>query len=139
MGLKSANVGSLVSSIKGGELLAFSFRTNVAAAPDRIRDGKSNAVTSVTRVGAGTYEVQLNGPYPRQLIAWALEISTVAAATTDYAVRMQVDSYSSTTGKFRVQTVLNDGTNAVEDPPDDAVIAFIGVFVPAGLNSMVQA
>lgn len=138
MGLKSQSVGALVSSIKGGELLAFSVRTNVASAPDRIRDGKGNAVTSVTRTGAGTYEVQLTKPYPRQLIAWALAISTVAAATTDYAVRLQVDSYSATTGKFVVQTVLNDGTNAVEDPPDDAVISFIGVFVPAGLNVLVQ-
>jgi len=121
----------------GVEHAGFSFRCNVTDPPDRIRDGGGNLVTSVVRTSAGKYTVTLNHPRPRQLIAVIADIHQAAAAVTKVFVKVNVDSYSASAGTFVIETVLDDGTPAVDDNADNDVIHVIMLMQVT--NTLVQA
>jgi hypothetical protein len=139
MGLKSLHQG-ITTGVRGAEVIAFSFRTNAASAPDRIRDGAGNVVASVTSPAAGRYTVTLNQPRPVQMVAAVTELHRATAATTDLRSFVVRDSYNASTGTFEIDVLADDAAPAVDtNPTDDDVISFIGVFIRAGLNSIKQS
>lgn len=104
-----------------------SFRTNATSAPDRIRDGKSGLVLSVTRVSAGLFTVALRTDRPsivRHITIHAdlHEINkppTLAAHVTYVA-----GSWNQSAGTFQVQvTDFNNTTPAAVDPDTGSRIA----------------
>lgn len=113
-------------AVDGGGLedWVFSFRSAGGANnPDRVRDGRPySAGISVTRAAAGEYEVQLplvGGGYPSQVcgIVPVLGFVSVASRVTHIGVHVDymADSYSASTGKFRIIATKDDGTPAAED------------------------
>lgn len=116
----------------GLELVAFNVRLNVTAAPDRIRDGGTNLLASVTRSALGKILVKFNKPYPRQLVA---AVGSVHKATGNNGVHVNIlrDSYDNATGELTIDTIIDDNTNLVDDAADDDVLNFIGVFQTVNL------
>ena len=92
-----------------------SFRTNGTDAPDRIRDGKSSLVLSVTRVSAGlfTVAVRTNRPTITRHIVTVCDVGEINVPPTQACVAKYVEgSWSQSAGTFQVQ-VLN-GVTAVD-------------------------
>lgn len=136
MGLKSLHQG-LVTAIKGAELIAFSFRAPTGTA-DRIRDGRGNIVASVSRTASGKYTITFVKPYPIQMVAGIVQASGADGLANIPHAFVVTDSYSKTAGTIQIQSNTDDGTPAVEDPANNTVFSFIGVFIRAGLNVMAQ-
>lgn len=104
-----------------------SFRTNGTSAPDRIRDGKTGLVKSVTRVSAGLYTVTMNTARPTLPLHIAINVSLweVNKPPTQAArVSYVSGSYSQSAGTFQVQVVdCNNSTPAAVDPDSGARIS----------------
>lgn len=120
----SMSKGTLAVDGGGLEDTVFSFRSAGGASnPNRVRDGRPYAAAiAVTRAAAGEYEVQLplvGGGYPSQIcgVVPTLGFVDVAAMVTNIGVHVayKADSYSSSTGKFRIIATKDDGTPAAED------------------------
>lgn len=116
--------GVLATDGSGLEDTVFSFRSAGGSSnPNRVRDGRpKTAGISVTRAAAGEYEVQLplvGGGYPSQIcgIICQLGFVDVSAFTTNIGVDVayKADSYSASTGKFRILATKDDGSPAAED------------------------
>lgn len=127
MSFKQTNPG-LLSAIRGGELIAFSFRVEGGNDPDGLVQGNANAVASVTSPAAGTYTVTLNDPRPRQLIAVLADVASLTATVGAIeSVRYVVDSYDPADGGFELETITDDGdgTLTIEDITDNSVISVL--------------
>jgi hypothetical protein len=125
MSFKQINPG-LLSALRGCELIAFSFRVNGSSDPDGLVQGLSNAVDSVVHAGAGTYTVTLNKTWPRQIVAILADLASATATVGAIEnVRYVVDSYSTSDGKFELETITDDGdgTLTIEDITDNTVIS----------------
>ncbi len=113
-------------SVDGGSLedVVFSFRSAGGTSnPNRVRDGRpTTAQIAVTRAAAGEYEVslpQVGGGFPAQICGVVCQAAfvDVAAMVTNIGVHVayKADSYSASTGKFRIIATKDDGTPAAED------------------------
>ncbi len=100
-----------------------SFRTNVTAAPDQIRDGKTGLVRSVTRTSAGLYQVTLRTDRPtvtRYITAEASLTAPLTTAPTQAVDNVQVvDNWDPVAGTFSI-LVVHDSTAV--DPDDNTRI-----------------
>lgn len=127
MAFRQTNPGVLTGS-KGLELIVGGFRINGVLDPDAVWDAACNAVKAVTRVSPGLFEVELNLPYPRELVHGSASVHTAAAGASVNTANLVIDSYSSSTGKFRIVTVGQDGTPAATDPADNDIVTFAVYF-----------
>lgn len=121
---KQLNPGML-SAARGGEIIAFGFRTSIGTNPDFLWQLQSNAVESVTWNSSGNFTVQLNSAYPR-MICYIKCGAHYPVATTDELADADyvLDSYDPADGQFEIVTRTDDGdgTFTVEDPDDNTVI-----------------
>jgi hypothetical protein len=106
---------------------AGSFETNDTAAPTLVR---GRYIDSVVRTSAGLFQVQLQKPYPQQIIAGVASPDLPAAAGSGTACIAGVDcqAYNKTTGivQLRAYSASTSATAAViDDPPVDARISFV--------------
>jgi hypothetical protein len=125
MSFKQKNPG-LLSAIRGGEIIAFSFRVNGTSAPNGLVQGLSNAVVSVTYEDVGkTFEVTLNKPWPRQIIAGFVQAMPAAGQTVLHAPRIVKDDYDTADGTFHIENITDangDGTYAASVLPDNTTV-----------------
>lgn len=97
-----------------------SFRTNDVSAPDRIRDGKTGLVLSVTRVSAGLYTVALRTDRPSitRHVAVHVDLHEINSPPTIAAQVKYVDgSWNQSAGTFQVQ-VTSFASPPVQIDPD---------------------
>ena len=132
MGFKSLNPGPLCSG-RGLELMFFGFRHKASDDPDKLWQAGANAVTSVVKdaTTGGTYTVQLNKPYPLELVFATASVHSATATAGEIAdARVDLDSYSPTAGTFDIEVYTDDGdgTLTVEQPTDDTAITVMCVF-----------
>lgn len=92
-----------------------SWRQN-GATPDRIRDGKSGLVKSVTRTGPGIYSVALrtDRPSTSRHVTVLVSLHKIAANTTPVYAVYEQDSWSQSAGTFTVR-VFTRAANAASD------------------------
>lgn len=135
---KQLNPG-LLSAARGGELIAFGFRTSIGVDPDFLWQLGANAVESVTWNSAGNFTVQMNEAYPRMIAHIDCQTQYPAATVDELADAKYVqDSYDPDDGAFEivVRTDDGDGTYTVEDPDDDTVITVL--MVVQRVNALVE-
>jgi hypothetical protein len=122
MSQKQINPG-LLSSMRGAELFAFAFRIDGTNDPDILVQLGANAVESVVRDSAGTFIVQFNQAYPRQVLVFPTLAQATATATVE-DVRYVLDSYDASTGQLTIETITDDGdgTLTVEDITDNSMV-----------------
>lgn len=134
---KQLNPGPM-SAARGGELIGFAFRIDGANNPDFLWQCGANAVTSVTHAGAGTYTVQMNLAYPRQIVCVLAQVAQATATATIEDVRYVLDSYDPADGQFELETITDDGdgTLTVEDITDNSVV-YVWMFVQR-VNALVE-
>lgn len=116
-------------------LLVGSFQTNGAAAPTIIRDGHCTLVTSVVRVSAGVFLVQMEQcPEPEKpVVAFAYVNPAANAVPTVGCAAAVVDStYSNSTRQFTVRTYSLAAAPAAVDPD---VGARVGFMIVGSINS----
>jgi hypothetical protein len=118
----------------GLELLGFSFVPG--ASPGTIRDGGGNLIASVTSPAAGRYVVTFNKPRPRQLVC-PMATVTQPAGTVNKAHANVLNNYDAAAGTFEIQTVVDDGTPAVEHPVANSRVNFMALVQT--VNQLVQS
>lgn len=129
MSNKQLNPG-LLSAIRGGEVIAFSFRVNGTSNPDGLVQGRANAIDSVTYEDVGkTFTVTFNDPRPRQIIAAIVDYQTVTASTVLHKPYVKLDSYvPGSAATFVIENVTDangDGAYAVSVLPDNTIVSVV--------------
>lgn len=114
-----------------------SFRTG--ATPDRIRDGRSGLVLSVTNVSAGLYRVKLriDRPRPQRHIHAVPSLHQAAIPTVPARIHYVKDSWNYATGEFDVKVLREDTLAAFDGDAGDRIsIELVGSTSTVGTDAL---
>lgn len=118
------------TNARGLKIIPFGFRHKASDDPDFLWQANAGDVTSVVKdaTTGGTYTVQLEYPYPRQIVAALPALHSATADTGEIAsVRVDLDSYDPATGTFDIEVYTDDGdgTLTIEQPIDNTAITVV--------------
>lgn len=92
----------------------FKFTVGATGAVGTVSQGKANLVQSVTRLGAGSYRVQFNRPYPLNVLGFVPVQNRNAVTDAKVDVDYDAGSYSATTGILDFFTSARVGSGGVQ-------------------------
>lgn len=122
MSEKQINPGPMCAA-RGAELIAFGFRHKASDDPDFLWQCESNAIESVVKdaTTGGTYTVQFNRAYPREIVGGWVALHQAAADLDSYRAFVDLDSYDEDAGTVDIQCRSDDGdgTETIEQPADN--------------------
>jgi hypothetical protein len=122
---KQLNPGPLCAA-RGAELISFGFRHKASDDPDFLWQCDSNAVLSVVKdaTTGGTYTVQFNQAYPREVVSGMAQLHQAAADLDSFRVVLDLDSYDADAGTIDIQCRSDDGdgTETIEQPADNTPV-----------------
>ncbi len=122
MSEKQLNPGPLCAA-RGCEIITFGFRHKASDDPDFLWQCDSNAIESVVKdaTTGGTYTVQFNSAFPREIVSGYAVIHQAAADLDSFRAVLDLDSYDVDAGTIDIQCRSDDGdgTETIEQPADN--------------------
>ena len=102
------------TTCKAPVLSWFKFTVGATGAVGTVSQGKANLVSSITRLGAGSYRVQFNVPYPLNVLGFVPVQNRNAVTDARVDVDYDAGSYNASTGVLDFFTSSRTGSAGVK-------------------------